>query len=871
MHGYRKFLEEAPESALTPEAMRRLADLKLEKEYGLLGDGKIQEMPAPERSAMRRRRRRNRAPKRDGAVARATRSRSRSSSGARPARRPQPRSRRRRSTLDAARAASSARRRRARSRRSRSTTRSSPPIPTIRTTTRCSTRRRARSTSSARTEEAIAVIEQLIAAVPAVAPHRRGAVPARASTSSRARSSSTPRRRTRPITAMGAALRVLRARALQARLDASTSRTCSRRRCTSTSRCSTTRSSTGYDFDQKNDEDTERRIADTFRVISLAFSNLGGPPSVVQYFAAQRAPQLRGPHLQPPRRVLPREAPLPGRRRELPGVHRPESAPQVVAALQHAGDRDLREGRLPEARARGEEGSSPPPTGCSPSTGATSTSTSRPRCRSYLKSNLEDLANHYHAQYQNAELAAEKPANFAEAERWYRAYLASFPSEAESPGINYRLADLLLENEDFGDAAREYERTAYDYPEHEKSAAAGYAAIFAHREHQKAAAGRGAAARSSATPSRARCASSRRSRQHEHAAAVLGAAVDDLYEMKDFAARDRDRPAADRRLSGRGARDPALGLDRRRALVVRDRRVPAGRAGLRAGARADGRGRRGAPGAGRQPRRVDLQAGRAGERGAGLSRRGRSLPARREGRARPRDPARGGVRRGRRADPAAGLGRGAAAVLEAFRKRYPGSRAEPRGHQADRVRLPRGGPARRARPASTSASPRSPTTRVCAARRCSTRAICTRSRRPTTARSPPTSPTSSSSPSRSRRRSRRASRSRGCTRRRTTTPRYREQLQQIVASRRASRRPAHRPHALPRGAVGARARGGALPRSSPRCSCGSRSSASLAGEAAAHGRGARRVRRARRLRDRRRHRGRDLLHGRDLRRLQPRR
>ena len=27
--GYKKFLEEAPESALTPEAMRRLADLKL--------------------------------------------------------------------------------------------------------------------------------------------------------------------------------------------------------------------------------------------------------------------------------------------------------------------------------------------------------------------------------------------------------------------------------------------------------------------------------------------------------------------------------------------------------------------------------------------------------------------------------------------------------------------------------------------------------------------------------------------------------------------------------------------------------------------------------------------------------------------------
>src|SRR5512134_2937881 len=46
--GYRKFLDEAPESALTPEAMRRLADLKIEQEYGLLGDGEILELPAPE-------------------------------------------------------------------------------------------------------------------------------------------------------------------------------------------------------------------------------------------------------------------------------------------------------------------------------------------------------------------------------------------------------------------------------------------------------------------------------------------------------------------------------------------------------------------------------------------------------------------------------------------------------------------------------------------------------------------------------------------------------------------------------------------------------------------------------------------------------
>jgi len=52
MAGYRKFLAEAPKSSLTPEAMRRLADLKLEKEYGALGtitgtDTRDSAMPLP--------------------------------------------------------------------------------------------------------------------------------------------------------------------------------------------------------------------------------------------------------------------------------------------------------------------------------------------------------------------------------------------------------------------------------------------------------------------------------------------------------------------------------------------------------------------------------------------------------------------------------------------------------------------------------------------------------------------------------------------------------------------------------------------------------------------------------------------------------
>src|SRR5262245_54053263 len=44
---YQRFLDDTPEGALTPEAMRRLADIKIEKEYGLLGDSKPVSMAAP--------------------------------------------------------------------------------------------------------------------------------------------------------------------------------------------------------------------------------------------------------------------------------------------------------------------------------------------------------------------------------------------------------------------------------------------------------------------------------------------------------------------------------------------------------------------------------------------------------------------------------------------------------------------------------------------------------------------------------------------------------------------------------------------------------------------------------------------------------
>jgi TolA-binding protein len=292
------------------------------------------------------------------------------------------------------------------------------------------------------------------------------------------------------------------------------------------------RLSIGYDFDQDYEENDEHRVADTFRVISLSFSNLGGPEVVDEYFSASghrsyadkiysnlgefyfgklRYDDAASVYrsfidLNPFHKVSPHFS------MRIVEIYDEAGFPQLVveAKKQFATNYALDA----EYWSYFDVDSSPEEVG-------------------FLKTNLNDLAGHYHALYQDATLIDEQPANFSEASRWYRQFLYSFPADAESPQINYRLADLLLENEDFGEAAREYERTAYDYGPHEQDSAAGYAAIYAHRQDLEAATGaQRLAVKKSTVASSLRFADS--FQDHEQAPVVLGKAADDLYEMKDF-------------------------------------------------------------------------------------------------------------------------------------------------------------------------------------------------------------------------------------------------------------------------------------------------------------------------------------------------
>ena len=62
---------------------------------------------------------------------------------------------------------------------------------------------------------------------------------------------------------------------------------------------------------------------------------------------------------------------------------------------------------------------------------------------------------------------------------------ARSPTTRQRAQNNFLLAELLFEDERFAEAAIEYEKTAYGYPAHAKSADAGYAALLAYAQQQK--------------------------------------------------------------------------------------------------------------------------------------------------------------------------------------------------------------------------------------------------------------------------------------------------------------------------------------------------------------------------------------------------
>jgi len=152
-----------------------------------------------------------------------------------------------------------------------------------------------------------------------------------------------------------------------------------------------------------------------------------------------------------------------------------------------------------------------------------------PQVVAVLKTNLKDVAQYYHAQAQRSKSVAD----YQEAAKWYHTYLTSFPDDPDSAVTNYLLADTLYESKQYLDAAKEYESTAYHYGNHEKAAAAGYAAIVAYGKQEETLNGDAkAAVHSRSVDSSLKFAQAFPA--HPESAAVLTRAATDLYTVKDY-------------------------------------------------------------------------------------------------------------------------------------------------------------------------------------------------------------------------------------------------------------------------------------------------------------------------------------------------
>ena len=222
-------------------------------------------------------------------------------------------------------------------------------------------------------------------------------------------------------------------------------------------------------------------VEDSFRVTSLALENLQGPASIAplvttparqsyqvriyQQLAAlyrkQDRPKDAADTLQTFTRLQPLHAMAPVLQEQVIGIHTDAGFDQQALAAKQ--DFVTRYGAKGEFRRASPVAWS--------------------QAQPLVKTHLGELARHFHAAAQRS----HQRADVQQAVALYQALLESFPGDAESVESHFLLAELLFEDQRFADAASAYEKTAYGYPAHARSADAGYAALLAWAAQLKAA------------------------------------------------------------------------------------------------------------------------------------------------------------------------------------------------------------------------------------------------------------------------------------------------------------------------------------------------------------------------------------------------
>src|SRR2546426_51704 len=231
----------------------------------------------------------------------------------------------------------------------------------------------------------------------------------------------------------------------------------------------------GYDFDQTHDEDDDRRVADTFRVISLSFSNLGGPETMQEYFSKfgnrsyeDRVYSNLGEHYLSKLRYDDAAKTYKAFVALYP-FHRsaPRFGMRVVETFTQGGFPKL------VLESKREFASK---YGLKSEYWRHFKPEDSPEVLAYLKTNLKDLATHYHAQYQNANEADEKrhtdasSLNFADA----------FPQDEHAAAVLGAAADDLYELKNYKAAIEADQRVIDNYPNAEAAIRRSACIVVAH-------------------------------------------------------------------------------------------------------------------------------------------------------------------------------------------------------------------------------------------------------------------------------------------------------------------------------------------------------------------------------------------------------
>ncbi len=147
-----------------------------------------------------------------------------------------------------------------------------------------------------------------------------------------------------------------------------------------------------------------------------------------------------------------------------------------------------------------------------------------------VEETIRELAQHYHASWQ--ENASE--GEFKQAVTWYADYLDSFKEGEKVHKMSFQFSELLYEKQEYFQAFKQFEITAYGYGRHDKAADSGFASLQAYEKYVKGMRDKDRMASATVTSINSYLKFAYAFPQHKQAPAVVKTAAQRLFDAEDY-------------------------------------------------------------------------------------------------------------------------------------------------------------------------------------------------------------------------------------------------------------------------------------------------------------------------------------------------